>query len=269
MLLAFAAFLLLFGLVGWSYISLFKDNSQTSAQEEPPPDELKVRHDQLYAQAIQSFVAPATNSMLEIITKNNVRQNGTVDFIGHDKVVLDIGGRKHTYNRDWLSQQSREAILAPDYAEAFVRNTFKAEQDRIENDKAKRIREEKERAERESAAQMAEAERRRIENETFQQQEALRRAQIARAEKDKAENEARRYNKELQQRAERQAQIAAQNEQQLKAETQRLMRDVERQRQRLRETLISQGLDPRLADPENRDELLRITRARARQFLGE
>lgn len=176
---------------------------QASVPEQPPPDELQVRHDQLYTQAMQSFVAPATNSMLEIFTKNNVRQRGTVDFISHDKLVLDIGGKRHTYNRDWLSPQTREKILAPDYAEAFVRNTFRAEQEKIEKDKAAGIREEKERAEKESAARMAEAERRRIEREKMEQQEALWRAQVARAEKDKAENEARRYDLELQRQAER------------------------------------------------------------------
>ena len=193
---------------------------QASAPEQPPVNELQIRHDRLYAQAMKSFVAPATNSMLDIITKNNVSQSGTVDFIGHDKVVLDIGGRKHTYNRDWLSPQSREAILAPDYAEAFVRNTFKAEHDKIENDKAKRIREENERNE-EARLKREEAERLRAEQEQTERWKA--KSAALKAEKE----EARRYNEELQRRAdesaarryaqaesqrqaERQAQIAAQ-----------------------------------------------------------
>ena len=263
--------------LGAQYLGpLFKDEPIGSFSDAPPPNELQRRHDLLYAQAIQSFMAPATNSMLEIITKNNVRQSGTVDFISHDKVVLDIGGRKHTYNKDWLSPQSREAILAPDYAEAFVRNTLRAEQDKIENEKAKRIRDERERNE---AARLKreEAERLRAEQEQAERWKA--KSAALKAEKE----EARRYNEELQRRAdesaarryaqaesqrqaEQQARIAAQNEQRQKAETRRLMRNVEIQRQRLRETLISQGLDPRLADPENRDEMLRITRARAGQI---
>ena len=81
---------------------------------------------------------------------------------------------------------------------------------------------------------------------------------------------ARRYAQaESQRQAEWQAYIAAQNEQQQKAENQRLMRNLEHSRQELRETLISQGLDPRLADPENREEMLRIARERARQFINE
>lgn len=111
----------------------------------------------------------------------------------------------------------------------------------------------------------AEIERRRAEREKIEQQALWKAQYAARAEKDKAEIEARR-NEELQRHAEQQARIAAQNEQQQKAETRRLMRNVEIQRQRLRETLRSQGLDPRLADPENRDEMLRITRARAGQI---
>lgn len=55
----------------------------------------------------------------------------------------------------------------------------------------------------------------------------------------------------------------------LSAETQMLMRNVERQRQRLKKTLISQGIDPRFADPENRDALLRLVRGRVRQFFDE
>ena len=265
--------------MGTHYLgSLFK-NEPAGSLSESPPDKWQVRHDLLYAQAMQSFIAPATNSMLEIITKNNVRQSGIVEFISHDKVVLDIGGRKHTYNRDWLSPQSREAILAPDYAEAFVRNTFKAEQDKIDNDKAKGIREEKERNE---AARLKREEAERLRAEQEQAERWRAKSAALKAEKE----EARRYNEELQRRADesaarryaqaesqrqavRQAQISAQNEQQLKAETQRLMRNVEIQRQRLRESLISQGLDPRLADPENREEMLRITRARVRQFLDE
>jgi hypothetical protein len=58
-------------------------------------------------------------------------------------------------------------------------------------------------------------------------------------------------------------------EQQQRAETQRLMRNLEISRQRLKETLISQGLDPRLADFENRAALLRLIRERARQLYNE
>lgn len=200
--LPFAVFILLFSLAGRPFISLLKDKPKTAAPE-LSPNHSQIRHDQIYSRAMQSFVAPATNSMLEIITKNNVHQKGTVDFIDGDKVILNIGGSKHTYNRDWLSQRSREAILAPDYAEAFVRNTLKAERDQIERDKADRVRKEKERTERESAAREAEIERRRAENEKAVQQEALLKAQIARAQKGKAEKEAaKQYDQELQRRAE-------------------------------------------------------------------
>ena len=207
---------------GSHYLRSLSKNEPAGSFSESPRDEWQVRHDLLYAQAMKSFVAPATNSMLEIITKNSARQSGTVVFISHDKVILDIGGSKRTYNRDWLSPQSREAILAPDYAEAFVRNTFKAEQDIIENDKAIRIREEKKRNE-EARLKREEAERLRAEQEQAERWKA--KSAALKAEKA----EARRYNEELQRRADesaarryaqaesqrqaqRQAQIAAQNE---------------------------------------------------------
>lgn len=200
--------------MGSHFLRLFPKNEPVGSSSESPPDAWQVRHDQLYAQGLQSFVAPATNSMLEIITKNNVRQRGSVVFISHDKVVLDIGGKSHTYNRDWLSPQSREAILAPDFAEAFVRNTLKAEQDKIEHDKAERIQAEKERLE-EARSRREEAERLRAEQEQAERWKA--RSAALKAEKE----EARRYNEELQRRAdESAARRSAQEESQRQAEQQ-------------------------------------------------
>ena len=177
--------------------------SDSGQVEEQPRDRWQVRHEQLYAQGLQSFSPPATNSSLEIVTKNNVHQSGTVVAISHDAIVLKVDGFTRTYSRDWLSEQTRSAILAPDYAESFAREGVEAEKAQIESTRLERARIEQERINKETAdkeasarEELAEANRKREEEKIAKND----RDQLA--EKAKAAEEARVYDLELRRRAE-------------------------------------------------------------------
>ena len=160
--------------VGSKYLNSLSENAHPTVAQEPMPDKWQIRYDQLYAQALASFMPPPTNGILEIATKNNRHYCGKIVALTTNMVVLDIDGRQYTYNRDWLSPQTRADILALDYAESFARKTVEAEQADIE-----RLRVEK-----------AEAERMRIERIRTEQEEAQRlQAEKAQAEKMRAERD--------------------------------------------------------------------------------
>lgn len=157
--LGFVALIIVVGLIGWPVISLFKDKPQTVVQEQPPPDRWQVRYDQLYAQALSSFRPPPTNCILEIVTKNDRRYRGNLIALTTNAVVLDIDGRQFTYNRDWLSPNTREKILAPDYADSVARSMVEAEKAKAEKARIERLDQERLLAERADAERKAQAKR--------------------------------------------------------------------------------------------------------------